>query len=114
MASLNARLIEKDILTDVPEDEAGTSEIVDLNGASKFSCQLVYVVDTPVGATATFQASEDGVNWTAIQAATSISADGSTFLEQANVSYRYFRVSKALVSGTVDLKALVLVIGDAV
>jgi hypothetical protein len=113
MADMNARLIEKDIMTEVAEGDAGESEVVDLNGASKFSCQLVYTVDTPVGITATFEASNDGVNYTALQAATSIAADGSTFLEQPNVAYRYFKVVKALTSGTADIKALVLVIGDA-
>jgi hypothetical protein len=113
MASMNARLIEKDIMTGVAAGVAGDSEIVDLSGANKFSCQLVYTVDTPVGITATFEASNDGVTWTALQAATTISADGSTFLEQPNVAYRYFKVVKALTSGTADIKALVLVIGDA-
>lgn len=41
------RLIEKDILADVTSTEAGTSEIVDLNFADRFSCQAVYDVQTP-------------------------------------------------------------------
>lgn len=72
---------------------------------------------TPValaGASVTFQKSNDQVNWVDIQAATSISADGSVLLSQPNVSYRYFKAVKALTAGQVDLKALVLVIGDAV
>lgn len=66
------------------------------------------------GASVTFQKSNDGTNWVNIQAATSISSDGSVLLDQPNVAYRYFKVVKALTAGQVDLKALVLVIGDAV
>lgn len=109
-----ARLVEKDICADIAIDEAGVSEVVDLNGADKFSCQAVYVVDTPVDASVTFQCANapDGV-WSDIQAATAISADGTVMLEKANVDYRYFRAVKALGSGDVDLKCLVLSIGDA-
>lgn len=66
------------------------------------------------GASVTFQKSNDGTNWVNIQAATSITVDGSVLLVQPDVSYRYFKVVKALTSGQVDLKALVLVLGDAV
>ena len=66
------------------------------------------------GASATFQKSNDGVNWVDIQAATTITVDGSVLLVQPNVSYRYFRVSKALTAGVVAMQALVLVVGDAV
>ncbi len=113
MSSMNARIVEKDILADVAEGDAGESAIVDLNFASKFSCQAIYVVDAPVDASITYQASNDGEHWTDIEAATAITVDGSSFLEQPNVAYRYFKAVKALTSGTVDLKALVLVIGDA-
>ena len=65
------------------------------------------------GASITFQKSNDGVNFENIQAATSITVDGSVLLVQPNVSYRYFKAVKALTAGQVDLKALVLVIGDA-
>lgn len=108
-----ARLIEKDIMADVPLDEAGDSEIIDLTEADKFSCQAIYVVDTPVGASVTFQGSNDLTNWTNVQAATSIAADGSVMLVQPNIDYRYFKAVKALGSGTVDLKCLILVTGDA-
>lgn len=108
-----ARLIEKDIMTDVPLDEAGDSEIIDLTEADKFSCQAIYVVDTPVGASVTFRCSNDLTTWTDIQAATAISADGSVMLNQPNIDYRYFKAVKALDSGTVDLKCLILVTGDA-
>jgi len=101
-------------MADVDSDAAGNSEIVDLSGADKFSCQAVYTVDTPVGATVTFQLSNDRTNWTNIQAATSISGNGTVMLEKANVDYRYFRAVKALTSGDVDLKCLTLVIGDAI
>jgi hypothetical protein len=66
------------------------------------------------GASVTFQKSNDGTNWIDVQAATSITADGSVIIEVANVSYRYMRAVKALTSGVVDLEALLLVIGDPI
>ena len=208
MPNNNARLIEKDILAAVLPTGSGDSVIVDLNGASKFSCQAIYDVVapsaaailtanifissdpdhpsqffkaahglttglkvqattagtlavplalatdyyvikidadyfalatsfanavagtkiaitnvgvtsttlTPValsGASVTFRKSNDETNWIGVQTATSITADGTVMIEQANVSYRYFKAVKALTAGYVDLKALVLVIGDA-
>lgn len=65
------------------------------------------------GASVTFQCSNDGTNWADIQAATSITVDGSTFLNQPNVAYRYFKAVKALTSGQVALQGLICVIGDA-
>jgi hypothetical protein len=51
MAFQNARLIEKDVLSSVGSTSSG-SAIVDLNGASKFSCQAVYdVTANPAAAT---------------------------------------------------------------
>lgn len=114
MAYNNARLIEKDIMLGVADEDPGDSEIVDLAGASKFSCQAVYVDDSSSGAEITFQASNDKVNWVDIQAATSISSSGQVMLEQPNVDYRWFKVVKAIDSGSLNLKCLVLVIGDAV
>lgn len=70
---------------------------------------------TPValaGASVTFKKSNDAVNWINIQAATSIAADGTVMLTQPDVSYRYFKAVKALTAGVVDLKGLILVIGD--
>ncbi len=209
MSSANARLIEKEIM-DIEPAQTGSSDIVDLNGATKFSCQAVYdvlsnpsaavvtaanittssdpthpsqfhkvahgfvtglkvqattggtlavplvlltdyfviVIDTdyfalattlvnavagtkiaitdvglvsttltPVafaGASVTFQKSNDQTNWVDIQAATSIAADGSVLLQQADVSYRYFKAVKALTAGQYTLECMVLVIGPAV
>ena len=207
MPTNNARLIEKDVMTEIGDTGAG-SAIVDLNAASKFSCQAVYDVTavpsaaviatanittssdpthpsefnkaahgmvtgmkvqattagtlavplvlatdyfiirvsadyfalattyanalagtriaitnvgvtsttlTPVAlsASVTFQKSNDQTNWIDIQTATAITVDGSVMIEQANVSYRYLRVLKTLAGGNVNLKAYVLVIGDA-
>lgn len=44
MAFANARLIEKNILSALGSTSGGSSDIVDLAGASKFSCQVVYDV----------------------------------------------------------------------
>lgn len=65
------------------------------------------------GASVTFRKSNDGTNWIDVQTATTITVDGSVMIEQANVSYRYFKAVKALTSGVVDLQALTLVIGDS-
>lgn len=113
--SQNARLIEKNIFTGVAANAAGDSATVDLwdqGKPTRFSCQAVYTVDTPVGATITFKASNDGTNWTNLQAATSITAAGSTLFTQSDVSYRYFKVSKAISSGEVTLTLNLLVVGD--
>ncbi len=47
MSNNNARIFEKDIMTALIDTEGGSSEIVDLNGASKFSCQAIYDVSAP-------------------------------------------------------------------
>lgn len=62
------------------------------------------------GASATFQCSNDGVNFVNIQSATSISADGSVILAVAPVAYKYLKVVKAITAGAVDLGAHLLVI----
>lgn len=66
------------------------------------------------GASVTFQKSNDGVNWEDIQAATSITTDGSVLLTQPNVSYRYFKAVKAFTTGGFGLACNILVIGDAI
>lgn len=69
---------------------------------------------TPVAlsASVTFRKSNDGENFIDVQTATTISADGTVMIEQANVSYRYLQVVKLVTAGIVDLQAYVLVIGD--
>lgn len=113
MSNFNARLIERDIASDIASDDAGSTDIVDLNGASKFSCHAIYIDDSSVGATLDFQCSNDRENWTNIEAQTVISASGQVMLEQPNVAYRYFKVVKGLSSGDLELQCLVLVIGDS-
>lgn len=65
------------------------------------------------GGSVTFYKSNDSVNWITIQTATTVSADGSVMIEQANVSYRYFKVTKAITSGAFSVSCQTLVIGDA-
>lgn len=107
-------IIEKDIALGIPSDDPGESEIVDLNGADRFSCHAIYVDDSSSGATLDFQCSNDGINFVNIQAQTAISSSGQVMLEQANVEYRYFKVVKDIASGDLDLKLLVFVIGDSI
>ncbi len=66
------------------------------------------------GASVTFQKSNDGTNWVDIAAATAITVDGSTMIENTAVCYRYFKAVKALTAGVVDLEVNVLVIGASV
>lgn len=66
------------------------------------------------GATITYQKSNDGENWANIQAATAVTTDGSEIISQENVSYRYFKVVKAMDAGVFDLNCNILVIGPAV
>ena len=112
MSSL-ARVVLKDINI-LDEDEVGRSDVVDLAGCDFFSCQANYTVDTPVNATVAFQGSNDGTNWTSLQAATAVSANGSTMFNKANAAFRYFSVLKALDSGTVALELITIVTGDSI
>lgn len=63
------------------------------------------------GASVTFQGSNDGSNWTDLQAATSIAATGSVLYTGANVGYQYLKVVKGLTAGSVDLSARVCLVG---
>lgn len=69
---------------------------------------------TLASASVTFRKSNDGVNFIDVQTATSITVDGSVMIEQPNTAYRYFKVVKALTSGQVATKALILVLGDGI
>lgn len=71
---------------------------------------------TPVALSASvaFYKSNDAINWELIQVATTITVDGNTMIEKADVAYQYFKATKVLAGGNVDLKCHVLVIGDAI
>jgi hypothetical protein len=114
MAKTNSVLIEKNIFVGVATDDAGDSEIIDMAGADRFSCQAIYDATGASGATLTFQKSNDGDSWVNIQSATNIGTDGTVMLEVANVDFRYFKAVKAIDSGDVDLEVLIRVIGDAI
>ena len=58
--------------------------------------------------------SNDNVNYTLAQTATSISADGSTLYLLPNVTTKYIKVTKALTAGAIDLKAILILTGDAI
>lgn len=62
------------------------------------------------GASVTFQESNDGLTWTDIQAATSITVTGSTMLKVTTPA-AYFKVVKALTAGSVDLSARLCLVG---
>jgi hypothetical protein len=62
MSQYNARIVEKDILTDISSANNGSSVTISLAGADKFSCQAVYDVITKsarvVAAAATFASTD--------------------------------------------------------
>ncbi len=111
MGSL-ARLVIKDINA-IDSDAGGRSDTVDLQGCDFFSCQANYVATSPVGVTLAFQGSNDGENWTSLQAATTVSATGSTIFEKADCAFKYFSVLKTYTSGDVALELITIVTGDA-
>ncbi len=96
------------------EQDAEDGVAIDLIDEGSNGAVNTVTGDALSNASVTFQKSNDGVNWINIQSATSITVDGSVLLEQPNVSYRYFQVVKDLDAGVFDLKALVLVVGDAI
>lgn len=96
-------------------DDAEAGTFIELTDAGSDNAVNTFTPTALAGATVTFQKSNstDGP-WIDIQSATSVTADGSVIIEQANVSYRYFKVVKAMTAGVFDLRALTLVIGPAV
>lgn len=92
--------------------EAGTAINITTQGSSG-AVNTVTAVALG-GASVTFKKSNDGSNWVNIEAATTITVDGSVLLSQPNVSYRYFKAVKALTAGIFNLKCQTLVIGDPI
>jgi hypothetical protein len=106
-----ARLIEKTIqILAVPTSGSSSTTAVDLNGADKFSIQVVATVGDSI---AHLEGSNDGSNWTEVDNV-SIAAGASDIFEQADVDYRWARITLEN-DDVVDVSAdcLVLVIGDA-
>jgi hypothetical protein len=91
--------------------QAGTE--IDLTTEGSKGAEATITGVALAGASVKFQCSNDGTTWADIQTATAITVDGSTFLNQPSVAYRYFKAVKALTSGQVDLQGLICVIGDA-
>ena len=105
-----ARLIEKTVsLVDVATTESTAA--VDLNGADKYSVQVVAVA---LDSIAHLEGSNNGTNWTEIDDQ-SIAEGDSYLFEQPNVDYRYARVTIENDDiSDVSADCLFLVIGDAV
>lgn len=106
-----SRLIETNLqILEVPTSESASTDAISLNGANKFSIQVVATVGDSV---ANLEGSNDGVNWTEIQDE-SIAEGYSYIFEQPNVAYRWARVTLAN-DDAVEVSAdnYVLVIGDA-
>lgn len=106
-----ARIIEKTLaIEEVPTSESAPSDAVDLNGADKFSIQVVATVGDSI---AHLEGSNDGENWTEIDDE-AVAEGASVMFEQPDCDYRYARINLEN-DDAVDVSAdcLVLVIGDA-
>jgi len=109
MSSL-ARIVETDLpLADVSAEEA--TDAVDLNGADKFSVQVVATVGDSI---AHLEGSNNEDDWTEIDSE-SIAEGASHVFEQPNVAYRWARILLEN-DDMVDVSAsnLFLVIGDPI
>lgn len=113
---MTVRLIEDDIFSGVPSGSSGASAVIDYDTASTISCQLIYQVTSPVGASITYQGSNVGglndADWTDIRTVT-ITVDGSDLFTDGSFAFRFFRANKALSSGSVNVQGRVLVTGSA-
>lgn len=108
---MNARIIEETIsVLEVPTSESASTEAIDLNGAEKFSIQVLATVGDSI---AHLEASNDQVNWTEIDDF-SIAEGASDMFEQPDCDYRWARITVEN-DDAVDVSAecFVLVIGDA-
>ncbi len=94
--------------------DAEAGDAIDLTNTGADGSVATFTATALAGASVTFKKSNDRINWENIQAATTITVDGSVMLVQPDVSYRYFKAVKALTAGVVDLKAKTLVIGDPI
>jgi hypothetical protein len=108
MSSL-ARIIEKSLPFEEVATEA-SSESIDLNGADKFSIQVIATVGDSI---AHLEGSNNDEDWTEVDSG-SIAEAASIMFEQEDVAYRYARITLEN-DDSVDVSAncLVLVIGDA-
>jgi hypothetical protein len=107
---MNARIIEKTIsVEEVATSSSDVTGAIDLNGAEKFSIQVVATVGDCI---ANLQGSNDGSNWTELDT-TSIAEGASDMFEQADCDYRWAQVEIEN-NDVVDVSAdcVVLVIGD--
>lgn len=108
---MNARIIEETIqILEVATSESASTDAISLNGAEKFSIQVVATVGDSI---AHLEGSNDGTNWTEIDNF-SIAEGESDMFEQADSDYRWARITLEN-DDAVDVSAdcLVLVIGDA-
>ncbi len=63
------------------------------------------------GASVGFYGSNNRTTWTLLEAATTITVDGSYLFQEPDATYRYFKAVKGLTAGVLDLQAYILVIG---
>lgn len=107
---MNKRIIEETIqVLEVPTSESASTDAISLNGAEKFSIQVLATVGDSI---AHLEASNDGINWTEIDDV-SIAEGASDMFEQPDCDYRWARITLEN-DDAVDVSAdcFVLVIGD--
>lgn len=95
------RLIETTESFVTPANGA-TGVTYDVGDASSISIQVDATVTTPSGASIAIYKSNDGETWSLEGSATNLTADATVWLEDAAPNYRYFRLTFALGSGTID------------
>lgn len=108
---MNARIIEETIsILAVPTSDVSSTDPIDLNGAEKFSIQVLATIGDSI---AHLEVSNDKVNWTEVDNF-SIAEGASDIFEQADSDCRWARITLEN-DDVVDVSAdcFVLVIGDA-
>ena len=94
---------------------ASKSPAIDVGSAGGDSLAFIMVVSaasTPGTATITLEASIDGTNYVAVGSAVTVSVNGVLSLEKDRPTFRYYRVSYAIASGSYTATLNVLVKGD--
>lgn len=81
---------------------AGTK--IDITGAGTGTHTITST--SIAGATVTYQASNDGSNWTNLASATSITADANLLFEDADIAYNYVRAVYAITAGRMSVQTI--------
>lgn len=105
-------LIAKDLLSGIAPAAAGDGYIVDISAGRSYSIQLVVTSpSSPGSCTVTLSSSNDKVNWVA-GTPVAVTIATTAFMTNPTNFAKYIKVSKAISSGSVVIKANLVVVGD--